>query len=184
MRTQWEISQDAFDKFLAWLDPDRELAGTKYETIRRKLIKIFVCRGCAVGEDLADETINRVIRKIPELADFYTGDPAAYFCGVARNVHLEYVKKNPASRPMPVADPPDQKELEYECLERCMDKLAPDNRELMLEYYQKEKQEKIDHRKELAARLGIAVNALRIRAHRIRLSLQSCVENCLQQEAG
>jgi DNA-directed RNA polymerase specialized sigma24 family protein len=101
---------------------------------------------------------------------------------VARNVHLEYLKKNPAPRPMPAADPPGQKELEYECLERCMEKLAPGNRELMLEYYQRERQAKIDHRKQLAARLGIAVNALRIRAHRIRQSLQSCVENCLQQE--
>jgi DNA-directed RNA polymerase specialized sigma24 family protein len=182
MRTQWEISQDAFDKFLRWLDPDREQAGSKYESIRRKLIKLFVCRGCQAGEELADETINRVIRKVPEIAASYTGNPAAYFCGVARNVHLEYVKKNPARGPMPVVNPPDQREIEYECLERCMDKLAPDNRELMLEYYREEKQAKIDHRKELAARLGIAVNALRIRAHRIRLSLQSCVENCLQQE--
>jgi DNA-directed RNA polymerase specialized sigma24 family protein len=182
MRTKWEISQDAFDKFLAWLDPDREQAGAKYETIRRKLIKIFVCRGCPAGEELADETINRVIRKVPEIAASYTGDPAAYFCGVARNVHLEYLKKRPTQGAPPVVDPPDQKEIEYECLERCMDKLAPDNRELMLEYYQKEKQAKIDHRKKLAARLGIAANALRIRAHRIRLSLQSCVENCLQQE--
>lgn len=183
MRTKWEISQDAFDKFLAWLDPDREQAGTKYETIRRKLIKIFVCRGCTSGEELADETINRVIRKVPEFAASYTGDPAAYFCGVARNVHLEHLKKKPAPGPMPVVDPPDQKEIEYECLERCMNKLAPDNRELMLEYYQEEKQAKIDRRKELAARLGIAVNALRIRAHRIRVSLQTCVENCLKQEA-
>ena len=183
MRIQWEISQDAFDKFLEWLDPDREQVGTKYETIRRKLIKIFVCRGCPLGEDLADETINRVIRKVPEIAASYTGDPAAYFCGVARNVHLEYVKKRPDPLAMPDPDPPQQKELEYECLEQCMGKLMPDNRELMLEYYQKEKQAKIDHRKKLAARLGIAVNALRIRAHRIRLSLQSCMENCLKQEA-
>ena len=51
------------------------------------------------------------------------------------------------------------------------------------EFVDKEdKHAKIVHRKELAGRLGIAVNALRIKAHRIRVSLQVCVENCLGQE--
>lgn len=183
MRTQWDITQDAFDNFLTWLDPDREQAGRKYEDIRRKLIKIFACRGCSVSEDLADETINRVIRKMQELADSYTGDPALYFYGVARNVHLEYFKKNPAPLPLPPPDPPEQKEQEYQCLDRCMKVLTPQNRELMLEYYKEEKHAKIVHRKELAARLGVAVNALRIRAYRIRVGLQGCVENCLGQES-
>lgn len=184
MRQQWDITQDAFDRFLAWLDPNRDRAGAKYEDIRRKLIKIFVCRGCTAGEELADETINRVIRKMQELADSYTGDPALYFYGVARNVHLEYVKKSPAVLPPPVPDTPQQKEQEYECLERCMKALTRENRELMLEYYKEERQAKIVHRRELAVRLGIAVNALRIRAHRIRLGLQVCVENCLQQQGA
>ena len=183
MRKQWDINQDAFDRFLIWLDPDRDQAGAKYEEIRRRLIRIFVCRGCATGEELADETINRVIRKMQELADSYTGDPALYFYGVARNVHLEHVKKNPAALPLPLPDPPEQKEQEYNCLERCMNVLTLENRRLMLEYYKEERHAKIVHRKELAAQLGIAVNALRIRAHRIRAGLQVCVENCLQQEA-
>jgi DNA-directed RNA polymerase specialized sigma24 family protein len=183
MRRQWNITQDAFDKFLAWLDPNREQAGAKYEDIRRRLIKIFACRGCAASEDLADETINRVIRKMQDLADSYTGEPALYFYGVARNVHLEHVKKNPAPLPLPPSDPPEQKEREYECLERCMKVLTPGNRELMLEYYKEEKHAKIVHRRELATRLGVAVNALRIRAYRIRAGLQGCVENCLHQEA-
>jgi DNA-directed RNA polymerase specialized sigma24 family protein len=182
MRREWEITQDAFDKFLTWLDPNREQAGTKYEVIRRKLVKIFTCRGCANCEDLADETINRVIRKMQELADSYVGDPALYFYGVARIVHLEHVKKGPAVLPLPPPDPPGQKEQEYQCLDRCMNVLTPQNRELVLEYYKEEKRAKIVHRKELAERLGVAVNALRIRAHRIRASLQVCVETCLGQE--
>lgn len=184
MRREWDITQEAFDKFLTWLDPNREQAGTKYETIRRKLIRIFACRGCANCEDLADETINRVIRKMQELADSYTGDPALYFYGVARNVHLEHVKKSPPPLPIPAPDSPQQKEQEYECLERCMDQLAAENRQLVLEYYQEEKRVKIDHRKELADRLGIAPNALRIRMHRIRSSLQVCVDTCLNQAAA
>jgi len=182
MRRQWDISQDAFDRFLAWLDPNREQAGTKYEDIRRRLIRIFACRGCPTPEDLADETINRVIRKMRELADSYEGDQVLYFYGVARNVHLEYVKKPPKQLPAPAPDLPEHKEKEFECLEQCMSVLPAANRELVLEYYREEKHAKIVHRRELAERLGIAVNALRIRAHRIRVGLQGCVENCLQQQ--
>lgn len=181
MRQQWNITQDAFDRFLAWLDPSRERAGTKYEEIRRRLIKIFVCRGCPVSEELADETITRVIRKMPDLAASYTGDPALYFYGVARNVHLEYLKQNPTPVPPPAPDSPEQKEQEHECLERCLEELSADNRLLVLEYYREEKQVKIGHRRELAVRLGIAPNALRIRMHRIRASLYQCVESCLHQ---
>lgn len=179
MRSQWDISQDAFDKFLIWLDPDRERAGAKYEDIRGKLIKIFECRGCSSSEDLADETINRVIRKMQELANTYSGDPVLYFYGVARYVHLEHVKKSRAL-PVPPSTPPEEKEREYECLERCMKALTPENRNLIIEYYKEGKRAKIVHRKELAALLGIAPNALRIRAFRMRAGLQACVENCLQ----
>lgn len=75
-------------------------------------------------------------------------------------------------------------EREYECLERCMQKLTPDNRQLVLQYYQEEKRAKIDHRRQLAEQLGIALNALRIRAHRIRASLQECVQTCLREAAA
>ena len=64
-----------------------------------------------------------------------------------------------------------------------MQRLTSRNRELILEYYREEKHLKIDHRKELAQRLGIALNALRIQACRIRASLQECVFECLKQSA-
>jgi hypothetical protein len=67
----------------------------------------------------------------------------------------------------------------FRCLEECLGVLSVDNRELVIQYYQDERQAKIDRRKLLARRLGIAPNALRIRACRIRASLLKCVENCL-----
>lgn len=73
-------------------------------------------------------------------------------------------------------------EPEYRCLEHCLEQLLPENRDLVVRYYQQERQAKIDHRKMLASELGIAVNALRLRAHRIRLTLQRCVLDCLDQQ--
>lgn len=182
-KKEWALTQEAFNQLLAWLDANREQAGKKYEDIRRRLIKVFTCRGCAWAEDLANETINRVAQKVPEVVPTYVGDPALYFYGVAHKVHLEYLRKNPNPPPPPSPEPPDEIEREYQCLDRCMQRLAPENRELVLEYYQEEKQAKIDHRKELAERLGIALNALRIRAYRIRAALQQCVDDCHRQGA-
>ena len=176
-KTEWDLTPEAFEKLLVWLNPNREQAGSKYEEIRRKLIKILTCRGCTCPEELADETMNRVTRKVPEIIGNYVGDPSLYFYGVAHKVHLEYVRKKRDPVPPPAPDPPEETERDYECLEQCMERLTSKSRELVLEYYQAEKRAKIDRRKELASRLGIAVNALRIRAHRIRAICRNACSN-------
>jgi RNA polymerase sigma factor (sigma-70 family) len=183
-KREWELTPELFQEFLAWLDASPEQAGQRYEDIRRRLIKIFTCRGCTTPEDLADETINRVIRRVPEIAKTYVGDPALYFYGVAHNVFLEYCRRKPDPQPPPVPDPPPQAEREYACLEECMEHLPSHSRELVLQYYQEEKHAKIDLRKQLAERLGIPLNALRIRACRIRMNLHECVFQCLQKKAA
>src|SRR5204863_6195928 len=58
------LTRESFEILLAQLDPDRERAGELYETIRRKLIRLFEWRGCACPEDLADETFNRGARQL------------------------------------------------------------------------------------------------------------------------
>jgi len=183
MKKDWVLTKELFDALLDWLDSDRDLAARKYELIRSRLIKIFVCRGCSEPEDLADETIDRVARKLHEIEAGFIGDPARYFYGVANKVHLEYLRKKPAPPAPPPADDSDEVEREYSCLERCMEKLTTDNRALVLQYYQEERQAKIDHRKQLADRLGIALNALRIRACRIRAMLLECVKKCIHEAA-
>ena len=193
MKKEWVVTQQAFDDLLDWLDADRERAGAKYEDIRVRLIKIFTCRGCREADDLADETINRVTAKLGEIAESYSGDPALYFYGVAQKVHLEYLRKKPPAQESSRAGrepggqtflasgPDDEMEYEYACLEQCMDHLPSENRRLVLEYYREEKRAKIELRKRLADELGIGVNALRIRAHRIRSRLEQCLLDCLEK---
>jgi DNA-directed RNA polymerase specialized sigma24 family protein len=181
MNKDWFLTQEAFDALLAWLDPEREAAGRKYEDIRLRLIKLFTCRGCYEPEDLADETINRVSKKLRDIQSNYAGDPARYFYGVANKVHLEFIRRRPPVVPPVTSESSEDVEKEYECLERCIQELTDQNRILVLQYYQLEKRAKIDHRKQLATQLGIAVNALRIRACRIRNALQKCVQNCISE---
>lgn len=181
MKHERPVTQAAFDSLLSWLDPDRELAAEKYEQLRRRLIKFFTCRGRLDAEDLTDETINRVTYKAPDLAREYVGDPSLYFYGVAHKVFLEALRQRPQVAPAPPPDPveTEETEREHQCLDRCMGELPEPNRELLLEYYRDDGRAKIEHRKELAARLGVAQNALRIRVYRIRATVQECVHNCL-----
>lgn len=182
MHKDHSISQESFDGLLAWLDQNRERAGEKYEAIRSRLIKIFACRGCGEADALADETIDRVIRKVASLTGAYTGDPALYFYGVANKVYLEYLRR-PAPRP-PVLPEPAADEQEYACLESCIERLPPAHRELILQYYQDCGRAKITRRTGLAQKLGVAPNALRIRAYRLRATLHACVEECLKSQAA
>lgn len=178
MNKNYVLTQEQFEALLGWLDPDRDVAGQKYEDIRRGLIKIFVSNGRHSVEDLADEAINRVAKKLSQIKDVYRGDYSLYFYGVAKNIVHEDRRRRTVPSPPPTWNSPDI-EAESECLERCLQKLTAENRALILQYYQEEKKVKIDHRRSLAEKLGIALNALRIRAYRIRSSLELCVRKCL-----
>src|SRR5262245_3133226 len=175
-----DITKEALDRLLHWLDRDRDRAGQRYEQIRSGLIKVFLCRGSVDPEELADETINRVARKVQEIAGSYVGDPTLYFYGVAKMVHLEYSRRKLAAPHPPPPDLEEETDLKYECLEQCMQKLSAMNRELILAYYEHETGAKIDRRKELADQMGITTNALWIRAHRIKTDLQNCVKERLK----
>jgi DNA-directed RNA polymerase specialized sigma24 family protein len=173
---------EAFDKLLTWLDPDREKAGEKYQKLHLRLSRIFAAKGCCQAEDLADETVNVVARKIDWLIENYVGDPALYFFGVAKKI---YQPPRPLPNPPP---PPDKTEIERRCscLDKCLNLVtSSDEREVLLRYHQKEKGEKIRERKQIAKELGISINALRIRIWHVHARLRPCVQECVQQlEAG
>jgi DNA-directed RNA polymerase specialized sigma24 family protein len=179
MVKEWVMNHDDFDRFLAWLHPDRDEAAEKYEKIRRRLTKIFESHGCAEADDLADETFDRVVRKVPEVADSYVGDPALYCYGVGRKVRLERCHRSPVPPPLPPPDHWDEREPRYTCLDECMMELPPEDRQLALSYYADEGRTKIERRQKLAEGLG-GSNALRIRMYRIRAALHGCIDDCLK----
>lgn len=157
------------------------MAGSKYEVIRFGLIKMLVRRGCHCAEELADETITRVVGKVERIADTYVGDPAPYFYGVAQNVFMEYTRKRPQPLPRIVQSPLEDLDNDYECLEECLKYLSPESRWLIREYYQEDKKAKVDRRKQLAEQLGVTQHTLRMRAHRIKSILKKCILDCVGQ---
>jgi DNA-directed RNA polymerase specialized sigma24 family protein len=181
-RAKWELNQESFESLLRWLNSDREQAGKRYEDIRGRLIKIFSARGCAEPDLLADETINRVAKRVDEISQTYEGDPALYFYGVANKIHLEQMRRQKPIESPPVPDLNDYED-EYVCLEGCIGHLPAPSRDLVLQYYEHEQQDKIAQHQRLAERFGIGVNALRIRAHRARVALRKCIVNCLEKKS-
>jgi DNA-directed RNA polymerase specialized sigma24 family protein len=173
------LKQEDFDRLLAWLDEDRERAGLAYEKIRWRLVTIFAARSCPVPEELADETIDRVARRVADIEATYVGDKLLYFLGVANYVHHEYLKRPLIKETAPVVEDADDKEQTHYCLENCINNLPEDSGLLIRRYYAEDKQAKIDLRKLLADELDISVNTLRARALRIREKLQACIEKCL-----
>lgn len=175
------FTSEDFERLLLWLDRDRAQAAARYEEIRSKLITVLSVRGCPFPEDATDETIDRVIRKLPEIVNTYIGTPEKYFYGVATNVCHEYLRKSTVPLPdVPLpAPPPSVYDARYDCLEECLDHLPESSRELVIAYYQFDGKKKIECRNGLASQLGLAASGLRVRAHRIRRGLQRCVGECL-----
>lgn len=186
-RRKWALTQEAFDKLLATLGPDRESAGSKYLEVRSNLIRFFEWRGCAFPEDHADETINRVAKRVAEGEEIR--NPTCYFLGAARmlllEIHKERAKERQALSELANAETAsyefEELEPRVECLERCLASLSAENRELILQYYHGEKGEKIETRKRLSERFGMQINALRMRAVRLREKLLLCVSDCLKK---
>jgi RNA polymerase sigma factor (sigma-70 family) len=186
------IPPEGFEEILAWLDPDRETAAAMYVQLRHDLTKVFTYRGLTDPEGLTDEVFDRVGRKVHEVRSTYEGDPRLYFRAVANRLVKENIKKirnqvsfEDAEVPEPIAtESEDEKSADREeCLQTCLNKLSSEDRKLILDYYAKEKQAKIDHRSELAEQLGLSIETLRVKVYRIRMSLQNCIERCLERKA-
>jgi DNA-directed RNA polymerase specialized sigma24 family protein len=128
--------------------------------------------------------MDRVARKAAQLAPTYVGDPALYCYGVARLVFLESLKR-PVGTPPPEPDPSQQHQRDLDCLDECMQLLPAKQKAFIHDYYREDKSAKIEYRRALAERMGIGLNTLRIRAHRIRAGLLKCVTECLEgSDAG
>src|SRR6185369_10373822 len=194
-KQQWKPTQKALSNFLNHLDPDQEKAGKEYEKLRTRLIRFFEWRRCDLPDARADQTLDTGIRKLDQGQDI--SNLKGFVFAIARHVAKEDWKKQGRTCSLEdevfttpdvvTSDPLSKLESEEEpdrrlgCFDHCLEGLTSESRNLILGYYQEDGRAKIDWRKQLAEQLGIPLNALRIRAHRIRRSLEQCIENCLAQ---
>jgi RNA polymerase sigma factor (sigma-70 family) len=196
-KADWTLSEASFSRFLKWLDEGTDSEGRNYIEMRRRLVSYFDRKNCLSPDDLADETLNRVARRLEEEGTIESETPAKYCYTVARYVFLESLRSNQdqhksidevterKKKEFAAPETNDGKELKEKmlaCLEQCTAKLDPQSRDLIIRYYYGKERAKIDNRRAMAEALGISVNALSIRACRIRDRLEECVRKCAGSE--
>jgi DNA-directed RNA polymerase specialized sigma24 family protein len=191
LKKDWSLTPTAFNGLLSWLDQGGNSEGQSYLEIRRRLVAYFDRKNCRTPDELADETMNRVARKLEELGTIETETPAKYCYVTARFVFLEDVRARAKEQELrsevfregghsPNQANQEVHEQRMDCLRQCAEKLDRASRDLILRYYIGEEKVKIDNRRAQARTLAITMNALSIRACRIREKLELCVQECMR----
>ena len=185
-----ELRAEHLEALLRRLAPHRDDAGIKYVQLRQRLIAVFANRGCLNPGELADETLDRVGRKLAQESGGHEGeDPAPFVFKVAFNIaresfrrpRLETLSSEAEQHDAPaVRESSDDAEREQRCLDRCLGRLSAEDRILVLTYYQDERRAKIRQRALLARERRLSANALRIRIWRLTRSLRECSTACLE----
>jgi DNA-directed RNA polymerase specialized sigma24 family protein len=193
VREDAKLTPDTFASLLAWLDDGVESNGERYLEVRRRLASYFDRRNRPAADDLADKTLTRVAITLAQDGAIVTRPPARYCFAVAKYVLLEDLRRDRRLVPFDdsratdtisiashgaIAAERDVRERRLDCLDHCLQNLKAEHRELIIEYYGESRQMKIQRRRALAVRLGISMNALAIRAWRIREGLMACVGQC------
>jgi DNA-directed RNA polymerase specialized sigma24 family protein len=177
-----------FDLLLRRLNPDRQQAIQDYENLRKRLVKFFEWNQCwSSSDDLANLSLDTLARK-PD--DLVMQDVNNYAYGVARNVLSEFKRRIKHEIPVDnledgsgsVGSSGDETDLDnvldhqkYAAwLDACLGKLKKEDRRLVLDYYASDEETDIGHRQNLAMKVGMAANALRVRVHRLRSVLEKC----------
>ena len=176
----------AFTRLLAWLDDGIDSHGERYLEMRRRLVAYFNRRNRFHADELADETLTRIGRTLEQDGRIETTPPARYCFVVAKFVLLEDFRREKrharfeavwqAERRAAIAIDTQQdvgRERRLDCLDRCLAELQPSQRQLIVDYYAEGRRQRIERRRALAQRLGVTMNALAIRAWRIRDTLQA-----------
>ncbi len=177
---------------LARLHTDQQHAGVLYEEIRYRLILFFRLNRPQEAEELADEVLDRVARRLSEgtiidRIDFYTVGVARF---VLRERQAATQREQQAQRQIAYlqqsqsTEEPSSPERSSEALTKCLERLPHQDHAMILKYYGADGSLRIRVRQALAEQLGISLNALHNRALRLRKQLEHCVEAGLKKMRG
>lgn len=176
-----------FDALLARLEAEGTSSGANYEYLRRRLLLFFDLHRPAESGTLTDIVLDRVARRLAE--GTAVDEVRLYALGVARYVLQEtYAREAREERALDdptLAADTDDNENDAEAMDalmRCLEELGSAGASLILAYYDGSGSERIRARRTLAERLGLAINALRNRALRLRETLESCVRRRISSE--
>lgn len=148
-------------------------------------------RGNEAADDLAQEVFVRAYMRLDSFEMPESGKTRPWLLGIARNLVLEHLRdqvrrgtRQSASGTMEAAldlvhfedardrDDPIDREMRFEALRRCLDKLGPPALELVSSHYFEQRS-----LASLAAEQNQKESAVRMKLFRIREALRSCIEH-------
>jgi len=174
------------DSLLRRLGEEGGSAERAYERLHRRVVLFFQLHLPVESEALTDIVIDRLARRVDEGTQI--ANLSLYALGIARLV-LHEARARFAQQRAAWSDPTlsndDAQESDDDAqalaaLEACLGRLSRRDAQLILAYYNGEGARRIVARRELAATLKIAMNALRNRALRMREALENCVRDRLE----
>ncbi len=190
MKKHPDLSKEEFEALLYWFSDDREEAGREYEQIREGLVRFFRFRGCGDSLTLADETINRVAKRLDTLEVSQNKNKLTIFHGFANFIFKEYLRDESkkeihstfdfflsAEKTEEEIESEKSKERELGSLEKCLQTLNEKERKLLTDYFGGQNNVKIVQRRNMAEYLGISPNALHVRIFRIKERLIKCMKH-------
>ena len=183
MKRERDPTPEEYQKLLLWIDKDCNEAAQKLLLIQSRVTKIFISRGCVHAEELTDEVRNRIAVRIDKVSQSFS-DPLRCFIGFLDHVHQEYNRDEMNRAKAKLPEPPrPEKVLEQEddCLQRCLEALPEQERNILVRYFGGDGAERRAERKKLAIELNVTANALRIQAHRLRIKTLQCLRRCLDE---
>jgi len=186
----------AGDKLLRFFDTNPSIAAEKLLRCRQKLIRRFAAERCRDAEDLADETLRRVLQALDRDVKQLTTTIEAFISGFATNVLHETHRRSDlkevsldelAAEQEPRSISLEELELAlsqdddlWGCLSECLNTLNQVDRKTLIRYYNSELDEKLkDVRERMALLLGLTNAQLRKRTFKLRAQLEKCIQDCL-----
>lgn len=189
-----EVSRDReeFHAFLRALDPDPDRGAEAFELLKRNLANFFRAGNCDDEFDLAYETFERVIAKVPDISSKDPAEIKRILFGFARNVRRENLKRQRNLRfvgeealesvGVTPSEIEEQVSSRSDCLRACLESMSDDDRELVVKYFSRDGREKIEIRKKIADADGIQLSYLHTKVCRLKKRLRECILRCMAKK--
>lgn len=178
------MTEAEFSHFLELLSSagGGEDGGKCYVRLLKKLEGFFTLKGVSDPVGATDTTIALAARKIAEGTP--VPHPERYCMGVARNIAREEQRRQRREAKVFLGfiedldnDVPEQVARIDQVLRPCFEQLPERDKELLVAYCQVLRgRARAEHRRELASRMNLTVQALRMCVTRLRETLTKCVE--------
>jgi DNA-directed RNA polymerase specialized sigma24 family protein len=178
-RARWQLTTSALERLLASLSADDARAAAEYNVLRRRLLVYFDGRGCRDADVCADETLDRVARRLQQ--GECVENLRRYVFGVARHVASEAFRRaererNANTEWWRAGRARGDYAADFTWLQETLRRLPSDTGSLLVEYYDRDRSSQ-DNRRRLADQLGISYGALKLRVHRARALLEAVLRS-------